>query len=146
MTEASGKNPYRPGVGVRPLYLAGREAPLRRFGAMLRAAPEQQANMRVTGLRGVDKTVLIDAVRHDCEMAIVLTSDTDLVEPIRIARDDLGLHLALLSPSDNPARSLRDTVNVVKKVRHGSLRASQLPDLLRDARGDIHRPRAWRAT
>jgi len=60
MTEVSGKNPYRPGVGVRPLYLAGRDAPLRRFDAMLRAAPEQQANMRVTGLRGVGKTVLLE--------------------------------------------------------------------------------------
>lgn len=53
MIEVSGKNPYRPGVGVRPLYLAGRDAPLRRFEAMLRAAPEQQANMRVTGLSGL---------------------------------------------------------------------------------------------
>ena len=74
MTEASGKNPYRPGVGVRPLYLAGREAPLRRFHAMLRAAPEQQANMRVTGLRGVGKTVLLEtfaehAREHDWEPA-----------------------------------------------------------------------------
>jgi hypothetical protein len=60
MTDISSKNPYRPGVGVRPLYLAGREAPLRRFAAMLRAAPEQQANMRVTGLRGVGKTVLLE--------------------------------------------------------------------------------------
>ena len=60
MTQASGKNPYRPGVGVRPLYLAGREAPLRRFAAMLRAAPEQQASMRVTGLRGVGKSVLLE--------------------------------------------------------------------------------------
>lgn len=60
MTQISSKNPYRPGVGVRPLYLAGREAPLRRFGAMLRAAPEQPAAMRVTGLRGVGKTVLLE--------------------------------------------------------------------------------------
>jgi hypothetical protein len=45
---------------VRPLYLAGREGPLRRFAAMLRAAPEQQASMRVTGLRGVGKTVLLE--------------------------------------------------------------------------------------
>src|SRR5271165_3688331 len=60
MTQVSGKNPYRPGVGVRPLYLAGREGPLRRFAAMLRAAPEQQASMRVTGLRGVGKSVLLE--------------------------------------------------------------------------------------
>jgi hypothetical protein len=60
MTDKPGKNPYRPGVGVRPLFLAGRDAPLRRFAAMLRAAPEQPASMRVTGLRGVGKTVLLD--------------------------------------------------------------------------------------
>jgi hypothetical protein len=76
MIREPGKNPYRPGVGVRPLYLAGREAPLRRFDAMLRAAPEQQANMRVTGLRGVGKTVLLEAFAerargHDWEPAFV---------------------------------------------------------------------------
>ena len=61
MSQVSKKNPYRPGVGVRPLYLAGRDPSLRRFAAMLRAAPEQQASMRVTGLRGVGKTVLLGA-------------------------------------------------------------------------------------
>jgi hypothetical protein len=76
MTHTSGKNPYRPGVGVRPLYLAGRDAPLRRFDAMLRAAPEQQANMRVTGLRGVGKTVLLEtfaehAQEHNWEPAFM---------------------------------------------------------------------------
>jgi hypothetical protein len=59
MTPSLGKNPFRPGVGTRPLYLAGRDGPLRRFRAMLRAAPEQPANMRLTGLRGVGKTVLL---------------------------------------------------------------------------------------
>ncbi len=59
MTQELGKNPYRPGVGTRPLHLAGREMPLRRFRSMLRAAPEQPANMRLTGLRGVGKTVLL---------------------------------------------------------------------------------------
>jgi AAA ATPase domain len=76
MTATPGKNPYRPGVGVRPLYLAGRDAPLRRFDAMLRAAPEQQANMRVTGLRGVGKTVLLEtfaehAQERDWEPAFI---------------------------------------------------------------------------
>jgi DNA-binding transcriptional ArsR family regulator len=59
MTQTLGKNPYRPGVGTRPLYLAGRDMPLRRFRSVLRAAPEQPANMRLTGLRGVGKTVLL---------------------------------------------------------------------------------------
>jgi AAA ATPase domain len=69
MTNTSGKNPYRPGVGLRPLYLAGREGPLGRFDAMLRAAPEQQANMRVTGLRGVGKTVLLEVFAEHAQTA-----------------------------------------------------------------------------
>lgn len=69
MTQASSKNPYRPGVGIRPLYLAGRDPSLRRFSAMLRAAPEQQASMRVTGLRGVGKTVLLGAFGERAEEA-----------------------------------------------------------------------------
>lgn len=59
MSHSSEKNPYRPGVGLRPLYLAGRDRSLQRFSAMLRAAPDIQASMRVTGLRGVGKTVLL---------------------------------------------------------------------------------------
>jgi DNA-binding transcriptional ArsR family regulator len=59
----SGKNPYRPGVGTKPLYLAGREQSLRRFRSVIRAAPEQPANMRLTGLRGVGKTVLLREFR-----------------------------------------------------------------------------------
>jgi len=59
MTQLLGKNPFRPGVGTKPLYLAGRDRPIRRFASMLRAAPEQPANMRLTGLRGVGKTVLL---------------------------------------------------------------------------------------
>jgi uncharacterized LabA/DUF88 family protein len=112
--------------------------------------PVSEENIRVisTEEKGSDVNLashlLVDAFRHDCEMAIVLTNDTDLVEPIRLARDDLGIHLALLSPSDSPARSLRGTVDVVKKLRHGPLQASQLPDLLGDSRGEIHSPRLWR--
>jgi AAA ATPase domain len=69
MTLFSGKNPFRPGVGLRPVHLAGRDAPLRRFAAMLRAAPEQHANMRVTGLRGVGKTVLLEVFAEQAEGA-----------------------------------------------------------------------------
>lgn len=59
MTKDPGKNPFRPGVGIAPRFLAGREAAINRFRAILRSAPELPANMRVTGLRGVGKTVLL---------------------------------------------------------------------------------------
>ncbi len=59
MSAMPGRNPYRPGVGLTPLYLAGRSGEIRRFRSMLRGAPDIPANVRLTGLRGVGKTVLL---------------------------------------------------------------------------------------
>lgn len=59
MTPMPGRNPYRPGVGTQPRYFAGRERELRRFRSALGGAPEIPANVRLTGLRGVGKTVLL---------------------------------------------------------------------------------------
>jgi hypothetical protein len=53
------KNPYQPGVGTTPPYLAGREPQLRRFKRLLEDYPEKRRNLRITGLRGVGKTVLL---------------------------------------------------------------------------------------
>lgn len=59
MTAQPRRNPFRPGVGTQPLFLAGRDQSTRRFTSVLRGAPELPANMRLTGLRGVGKTVLL---------------------------------------------------------------------------------------
>jgi hypothetical protein len=52
-------NPFRPGMGLDPPYLADRDAPLRRFAQYLAGFPDFPRNVRVTGLRGVGKTVLL---------------------------------------------------------------------------------------
>ena len=59
MTAVPEKNPYRPGAATPPLHLAGREPQLNRFPKVLRGAPEIPANVRLTGLRGVGKSVLL---------------------------------------------------------------------------------------
>ncbi len=46
-------------MGTRPPYLAGREAQLQRFARLLEDYPEKRGNLRITGLRGVGKTVLL---------------------------------------------------------------------------------------
>jgi hypothetical protein len=57
------KNPYRPGVGKAPPHLADRELHLDRFAKYLDGFPENRRNLRVTGLRGVGKTVLLKEYR-----------------------------------------------------------------------------------
>ena len=77
MSPMPGRNPYRPGVGLTPLYLAGREAEARRVRSILRGAPDIPANVRVTGLRGVGKTVLLG---EDQRIAAEEAWDTDVLE------------------------------------------------------------------
>lgn len=62
-------NPYRPGVGLQPPYLAGRKPEQERFALVLRSAPGIPANVRITGLRGVGKTVLLQRLKDIAEEA-----------------------------------------------------------------------------
>ena len=59
------RNPYAPGAGQRPPELAGRDEQLRAFDVVLervaRGRPER--SLVLTGLRGVGKTVLLNALR-----------------------------------------------------------------------------------
>src|ERR1700687_5729709 len=52
-------NPFRPGMGLDPPYLADRAAQLHRFDKYLTGFPTFPRNVRLTGLRGVGKTVLL---------------------------------------------------------------------------------------
>jgi hypothetical protein len=122
MIKTSGKNPYRPGVGVRPLYLAGRDAPLRRFGAMLRAAPEQQANMRVTGLRGVGKTVLLETF---AEHAQALEWEPAFAELQPAHNTDAALAATIGSPLER-ARQRLSRLARMRSVAGKALRSSSL--------------------
>lgn len=68
-----------------------------------------------------------DAFRGAFDEAAVLTNDTDLVEPIRIVVEELGLPVTLLAPVSVPATSLS---KVASHMRHVApyLGPCKLPD------------------
>ena len=92
------RNPYAPGAGQRPPELAGRDAELTAFDVVLErvahARPER--SIVLTGLRGVGKTVLLNAlrgaaVRRDWGRGkLEARPDQDLRRPLAAA-----LHLAV---------------------------------------------------
>jgi len=59
------RNPYAPGAGQRPPELAGRDEQLRAFDVVLERVAHRrpERSLVLTGLRGVGKTVLLNALR-----------------------------------------------------------------------------------
>ncbi|MEL4356544.1 MULTISPECIES: ATP-binding protein [unclassified Luteococcus] len=92
------RNPYAPGAGQRPPELAGRDEQLRAFDVVLeriaRGRPER--SIILTGLRGVGKTVLLNALRSQAVRAKWGTGKFE-ARPDQGIRRPLGaaLHMAV---------------------------------------------------
>jgi len=84
------RNPYAPGAGQRPPELAGRDRELAQFEVTLErvAAGRPERSMVLSGLRGVGKTVLLNALRG---LAVHRAWGTGKLE----ARPDRSLRLPL---------------------------------------------------
>ncbi len=84
------RNPYAPGAGQRPPELAGRDRELAQFETTLEriAAGRPDRSMVLSGLRGVGKTVLLNALRSQ---AVKRAWGTGKIE----ARPDQSIRLPL---------------------------------------------------
>jgi len=113
------RNPYAPGAGQRPPELAGRDRELAEFEVVLervaRGRPER--SMVLTGLRGVGKTVLLNAFRS---MAMQRLWGTGKIEarPDQSIRRPVGaaLHMAIreLAPRHRAPDRIDDFLSVLK--------------------------------
>ena len=92
------RNPYAPGAGQRPPELAGRDDQLRAFAVVLeriaRSKPER--SIVLTGLRGVGKTVLLNALRSSAVRAHWGTGKLEARPDQRLRRPlSAALHVAV---------------------------------------------------
>jgi hypothetical protein len=85
-------NPFRPGAGHKPPYLAGREDEKREFAKLLEQDVILQ-NLVLTGLRGVGKTVLLDEFRAAAIHHKWLWVGTDLSEAASLTEENLATRL-----------------------------------------------------
>ncbi len=79
-------NPYRPGAGHKPPYLAGRESEKKEFQKLLKQEIISE-NLILTGLRGVGKTVLLDDLKPTAIEQHWLWAGTDLSEAVSISEE-----------------------------------------------------------
>lgn len=85
-----------------------------------------------------------DGYKKRYEAAVIVTNDSDLLEPIRIVRVELGLPVGVLNPHKHPtSRVLVQHASFVRQIRQGVLAASQFPDVLIDTHGEFRKPASW---
>lgn len=89
---SSFENPFRPGAGHRPPYLAGRQSEKEEFRNLLRQSVVLD-NLVLTGLRGVGKTVLLEELKPMALAAGWLWVGTDLSESASISELSLATRL-----------------------------------------------------
>lgn len=71
--------------------------------------------------------LLLDAFQGNFDVAAFLSSDSDLVEPIRIVTQVLNKPVGLLSPVPNPTLDLGKASSFIRRISASDLRASQFP-------------------
>ncbi|MFN8591228.1 MAG: NYN domain-containing protein [Thermomicrobiales bacterium] len=85
-----------------------------------------------------------DAALGKFSAALVISNDSDLAEAIRIATDDFGRVVHVLSPDINVNNSLTKVASSAKPLDVKLLKRCQFPPTLRNAAGIvISRPVAW---
>jgi hypothetical protein len=87
--------------------------------------------------------LLIDAFNHDCEQAVIMSNDSDLLTPIQFVRGQFGVRLGIYNPQKNRSWALSNAVDFYRPIRKGPLSASQFPPTLSDTNGTFTKPQAW---
>src|SRR5665213_3950410 len=85
-------NPFRPGAGHMPPYLAGREEEKKEFTKLL-SQDVVIANLILTGLRGLGKTVLLETFKPIALAADWLWVGTDMSESMTVSEETLAVRL-----------------------------------------------------
>ena len=78
------------------------------------------------------------------DVAVVVTNDSDLVEPIRIATREAGKRVGLLAPVKYPNQSLLSVASFYLHIRPGHLARAQLPNSVLSSDGVVYsKPGSW---
>ncbi|WP_419925350.1 NYN domain-containing protein [Candidatus Poriferisocius sp.] len=87
--------------------------------------------------------LLLDAFKQRCDTAVVISNDSDLAEPVRIAQREIGIKVGIINPHKPEYRSRKLQGTFFKQLRHSILAHVQLPKAIHTDQGVIHKPSAW---
>lgn len=87
--------------------------------------------------------LLHDGYQNRFECAIVVSGDSDLVEPVRIVISELKKPVGVLNPQQKPCRALQASATFYRHIRPSALAKCQFPPTLTDSWGTFSKPPTW---
>ena len=87
--------------------------------------------------------LVCDAFQKRFDVAVLITNDSDLAEPVRIITKELGMPVGILNPHEHHSATLKPLATFVKRIRQSHLIASQVPSTLTDNKGAFTKPTSW---
>ena len=118
--------------------------PLRRYEDGNISIPVWRTEEKATDVN-LGSHLISDAFRDHFDTALVISNDSDLCEPIRLTTHDLGKKVIVVNPRGHRQQSvsIKNVASEVRNLRAAALTASQLPHVLHDEFGTIHKPEDW---
>lgn len=88
--------------------------------------------------------LLVDAFDNRFEVAVIISNDSDLKEPISLVRSRFGKKIVLLGPkSTRISGALRPLADYIRQFGPNALAKAQFPPQLQDRIGAFHKPQSW---
>lgn len=91
--------------------------------------------------------LLIDGFRARYDLAVVISNDGDLKEPVRFVREELDAPVGVFNPHKARSWALSPRVlpmgSYYRPIKASHVRQCQFPDVLADAKGEIRKPSRW---
>lgn len=88
--------------------------------------------------------LLVDGSTGGYDVAVVVSNDADLLEPVRLVREVLGLPVGVLKVQGGQrACVFAKQADFVRTVRRSHFAASQLPDVIENEGTRIQKPPEW---
>ena len=88
--------------------------------------------------------LLMDAADDLFDVAVIISNDSDLIEPIRLVKERFGKKIVLLtSRQTRISGALRPLADFIKQFGSGAIAAAQFPTQINDAVGTITKPNKW---
>lgn len=109
--------------------------------------PRQWVTVDKTEEKGSDVNLashlLLDAFTGKFDLAVLITNDSDLAEPVRIVKEVVNLPVGIINPHQRHSVTLKLYATFMKRIRATHLRQSQFPHAMNDATGSFHKPSTW---